>query len=48
MSIHEPGNGKCDGSSHPAMHNNFWLFTVRFIISFVWGDIYSVQRIIGC
>jgi putative transposase len=34
--------------NHPDRHSDFWLFTVRFITSFVSVYIYYVQRIIGC
>ena len=48
MSIRERGNDRCADLSHPDKHSDFWLFTVRFITSFVWVDIYFVQRIISC
>ena len=47
MSIHEPRNGKCDGSSHPARHNVSWPFTARFTISFASVGIFFGLPTIG-
>ncbi len=38
MNTHERRNDRCADLSHLAMHNDFWLFTVSFITSFVWVD----------
>ncbi len=48
MSTRERRNDRCGDLNHPGRHSDFWLFTVRFITSFVWVAIYFVQRIIGC
>ena len=48
MNTHERKSDRCADLSHPDRHSDFWQFTVRFITSFVWVDIYYVQRIIGC
>jgi hypothetical protein len=48
MSIPERKSDRCVDLSHPDRHSDFWLFTVRFIVSFVGFDIYFGQRIIGC
>lgn len=46
MNIRECKSDRCVDLKHPAMHSDFWLFTVRFITSFVWIDIYFGQQII--
>ncbi len=48
MNIRERRNDRCADLSRSDRHSDFWLFTVRFITSFVWVDIYFGQRIIGC
>ncbi len=39
MNTREHRSGRCEGSSHRARRNDSWLFTVRFLISFVLVDI---------
>ncbi len=48
MNIRDRKNDRCGDLNHQDRHSDFWLFTVRFITSFVWVDIYFVPRIIGC
>ncbi len=47
MNTRERRNDRCGDSNQLDRHSDFWLFTVRFIISFVWVDIYFVPRTIG-
>ena len=48
INIPERKSDRCGDLNHLDRHSDFWLFTVRFITSFVWVDIYFMQRIIGC
>jgi hypothetical protein len=43
----EHGNGRCDDLNLADRRNVFWPYTVRFITSFVWTDIYLELPIIG-
>jgi hypothetical protein len=48
MNIRERQNARCDDLNHPDRHSDFWLFTVRFITSFVSVDTSFELPIIGC
>ena len=48
MNTCERNSDRCADLSHSDRHSDFWQFKVRFITSFVWVDIYFVQRIISC
>jgi hypothetical protein len=39
MNIRERKSDRCGDLNHPDRHSDFWLFTVRFITSFVSVDI---------
>ncbi len=48
MNTRERKGDRCEGSSHRAGHNDSWLFTVRFTISFVSVGIFIGPPTTGC
>ena len=48
MNTLERKSDRCGDLNHPDRHSDFWLFTVRFITSFVSVDTSFELPIIGC